>query len=114
MSAAPALDLVQDLDQAAALLHPTRLRVLEGLAEPDSAAGLARRLGLPRQQVNYHLRELEKRQLIEEVDQRRKGNCIERIVRATAFFKSATERNPCSLAVPVLSRTISANHGEPL
>ncbi len=88
MSAAPApaldLDLVQDLDQAAALLHPTRLRVLEGLAEPDSAAGLARRLGLPRQQVNYHLRELEKRQLIEQVDQRRKGNCIERIVRATA------------------------------
>ena len=39
-------------------------------------------LCLPRQQVGYHLRELEKAGLVELVEERRKGNCIERIVRA--------------------------------
>jgi hypothetical protein len=34
--------------------------------------------------VNYHLRELEKAGFLEEVEQRRAGNCIERIVRAKA------------------------------
>jgi DNA-binding transcriptional ArsR family regulator len=61
-----------------------RLRVLETLAEPGSAASVARRLGLPRQKVNYHLRELERDGLVELVEERRKGNCTERIVRATA------------------------------
>ena len=54
------------------------------LGEPGSAAGLGRKLGLPRQRVNYHLRELEKEGLLEVVEERKKGNCVERIVRATA------------------------------
>jgi hypothetical protein len=33
---------------------------------------------------NYHLRELEKHGLIEQLEERKKGNCVERIVRATA------------------------------
>ena len=39
---------------------------------------------IPRQKINYHLRELEKHGLIEQVEERKKGNCVERIVRATA------------------------------
>lgn len=66
------------------MLHPTRLRILRELAEPGSAASLARRLELPRQQLNYHLRALEKVGLVEELETRRRGNCLERIVRATA------------------------------
>jgi len=66
------------------MLHPLRCRIIGQLAEPDSAAGLARRLKLPRQKVNYHLRELEQQGLIEFVEERRKGNCVERIVRASA------------------------------
>jgi DNA-binding transcriptional ArsR family regulator len=58
------------------------MRILAQLAEADSAAGIARRLGLPRQQVGYHLRALEQAGLVELVEERRKGNCIERIVRA--------------------------------
>ncbi len=58
--------------------------MLERLAEPDSASGLARKLNLPRQQVNYHLRELEREGFVKLVEERRKGNCIERLVRATA------------------------------
>lgn len=80
----PSIGLVSDADRAAELLHPMRRQLMDGLREPGSASGLARRLGLPRQQVNYHLRELEKAGLVELVEERRKGNCTERIVRAAA------------------------------
>lgn len=68
----------------AALLRPMRAQVLEELARPGSAAGLARRLDVPRQKVNYHLRELEKQGLVELVEERKRGNCVERVVRASA------------------------------
>ena len=76
--------MIATTERAAVLLDPLRLRLLEGLREPDSAAGLARRLGLPRQKVNYHVRELEKQRLVELVGRRRRGNCTARILRATA------------------------------
>ncbi|MBY0507285.1 MAG: helix-turn-helix domain-containing protein [Bryobacteraceae bacterium] len=79
-----ALEVIQSAAAAEALLPPQRQRLLQHLHEPDSAAGLARRLSLPRQQVNYHLRELEKHGLVELVEERRKGNCMERVVRASA------------------------------
>ena len=69
---------------AVALLQPGRIDLLRMLAEPDSAAGLARKLGLPRQQINYHLRELERHGLVELVEERRKGNVTERVLQATA------------------------------
>jgi len=75
------------VDQAAAatsMLHPMRMRILDALREPGSASTVARQLGLARQKVNYHLRELEKAGFLEEVEQRRVGNCVERIVRAKA------------------------------
>ncbi len=84
MPSEPALALVQDAHSAAAMLDPLRLRLLGELRQPDSASGLARRLRLPRQKLNYHLRELEKRHLVELVEERRRGNCTERILRATA------------------------------
>ena len=46
-------------ETAATALRGTRRTLLAALAEPDSAAGLARRLGLPRQRLNYHLKALE-------------------------------------------------------
>jgi DNA-binding transcriptional ArsR family regulator len=76
--------LVSDADKAAELLHPLRRRLIEDLSSPASASGLARRLGVARQKVNYHLRELERAGLVELVEERRKGNCTERIVRAAA------------------------------
>jgi DNA-binding transcriptional ArsR family regulator len=79
-----ALQIVQSPEKAAVLLQPGRLGLLERLAEPDSAAGIARRLGIPRQKVNYHLRELEREGFVELFEERRKGNCIERVVRSTA------------------------------
>ncbi len=84
MAAEAVLECVREPERAAALLHPLRRRILERLRSPDSASGLARRLRLPRQQVNYHLRELEEEGFVELVEERRKGNCIERVVRASA------------------------------
>lgn len=82
---APAsLEVVRGANRAAMLLDDTRQQLLQHLHEPDSAAGLSRRLGLPRQRLNYHLRELEREGLVELVEERRKGNCVERVVRATA------------------------------
>ena len=78
------LEIIQEPGKAAAVFDPQRLRLLEHLKEPDSAAGIARRLQLSRQQVNYHLRELEKAQLIVLVGERRKGNCVGRLLQATA------------------------------
>jgi DNA-binding transcriptional ArsR family regulator len=81
---ATAVQVIQSAAAAEKLLKPERLRLLELLGEPDSATGLAKRLKLPRQTVNYHLRELEQEGFVELVEQRLKGNCVERVVRATA------------------------------
>lgn len=80
----PALALIDRPEAAASLLDRTRLALLEELREPASAAEAARRLGLPRQRVGYHVRELRKQGLLEEVGTRRKGTATERLVRTTA------------------------------
>ena len=58
------------------------------LARRPGRARLCRRArpkaGLPRQRLNYHLKALEQCGLLECVEERRKGNCTERILRATA------------------------------
>jgi DNA-binding transcriptional ArsR family regulator len=79
-----AVDLVQDPARARSLLRPLRRSMLQHLAQPASAAELSRQLGIPRQRLSYHLRELEKQGFVELVEERRKGNCVERLVRATA------------------------------
>jgi DNA-binding transcriptional ArsR family regulator len=84
MAHALALEVIRQPNAAAAVLDPVRQKLLAHLKEPDSATGLARRLRLPRQRVNYHLRALESAGLVELVEERRKGNCLERVVRARA------------------------------
>ena len=83
MGAAP-VHIIDDSNRAAAALHPLRLRILGELGDAESAAGLARRLGIPRQLVNYHLRQLERDGLVETVGERKKRNCTERLVKAVA------------------------------
>jgi DNA-binding transcriptional ArsR family regulator len=78
------LQVVRAPGRASVLLQRTRRQLLGHLGEPESAASLARKLGLPRQRINYHLRQLEREGLVETIEERRKGNCVERLVRATA------------------------------
>jgi DNA-binding transcriptional ArsR family regulator len=76
--------VIEDPAAAEAALDPARARLLAQLAEPRSATMLAAAAGLPRQKVNYHLRALERHGLVELVEERRKGNVTERMLRATA------------------------------
>lgn len=76
-----AIDVVTEPGRAAVLLDRTRLDLLRALDEPRSAAALGRALDLPRQRVNYHLRELEREHLVECVAERTRGSCVERTYR---------------------------------
>ena len=76
--------VIENAAAAEASLDPVRSRLLAELATPGTATTLAARMGLPRQQVNYHLRTLERHGLVELLEERRKGNMTERLMRATA------------------------------
>lgn len=67
-------------------MDPVRLEILAHLREPESAAGVARALGLPRQRVGYHVRALEKARLLRYVGERRRRNYVEQLLQATAAF----------------------------
>jgi DNA-binding transcriptional ArsR family regulator len=79
------LEVIEDPEAAELSLDPVRSRILAELAEPGSAASLADRVGLPRQNVNYHLRALEQHGLVQLVEERKKGNMTERVLQATAL-----------------------------
>jgi DNA-binding transcriptional ArsR family regulator len=84
-AAVPSLQIVRQPNQAQVLLHPERRRLIEALAAgPDSASGLARRLGESRQRLNYHLRLLEEAGQIELAEERWKGSQPERVMRLVA------------------------------
>jgi DNA-binding transcriptional ArsR family regulator len=84
-AAVPSLHIVRHPDHAQVLLHPERRRLIEALASgPDSASGLARRLGESRQRLNYHLRLLEGAGQVELAEERWKGSKPERVMRLVA------------------------------
>ncbi|EXG80526.1 putative transcriptional regulator [Cryptosporangium arvum DSM 44712] len=87
--------MIEDAAAAEASLDPIRARILAELAEPHTATTLANRLGLARQKVNYHVKTLEQHGLVELVEERRKGNMTERVVRASA---AAYVISPAALA----------------
>lgn len=66
-----------------AALSPTRRKLLALLHEPASATELARRTGMARQKINYHVRVLEAAGLVELVETRARRGCVERVLRAT-------------------------------
>jgi DNA-binding transcriptional ArsR family regulator len=76
--------VIEDPAAAEVSLDPVRACLLAELAEPGSASALAARVGLTRQKVNYHLRTLERHGLVDLVEERRRGNCTERVLQATA------------------------------
>ena len=74
-----AVQILRNPEEAAIALDPIRLKLLEHLGdEPQSASSLSRVLHIPRQKINYHLRELERVGLVKESETRKRGNCIER------------------------------------
>lgn len=65
-------------------MSPLRRTILETLREPDSAAGVARSLDLPRQKLNYHIRKLEAEGLIEKVGERQARGFTEVLMQSVA------------------------------
>ena len=84
--------VVNDPRQAALLAAPIRQQILEALAEPGSASSMARTLGLPRQKVAYHLRQLEENGFVELVREEQRRGCVERIVRRKAEYLVASPK----------------------
>ena len=78
------VEVIEDAEAAAAALDPVRARLLGELAVPASAAGLAARVGLARQKVNYHLKALEGHGLVKLSEERRHGGITERVLQASA------------------------------
>jgi DNA-binding transcriptional ArsR family regulator len=71
-------------DQLAAILHPLRRRVLAELAEAASPSEVARRVGIPAQLANYHIRALEAAGLATEVETVQRRNLLEHRYRSVA------------------------------
>lgn len=90
------LAMVASSERAQALLHPLRLRILSLLREPASASDLARRLDLPRQRVNYHVRALERAGFLRPAGRHRKGNMVEQryVAEARGFVLSPAVLGP--------------------
>jgi predicted ArsR family transcriptional regulator len=78
------IEVIADPVAAVVALDPVRARLLAELREPASAAALAGRVGLTRQKVNYHLRQLEAHGLVEVAETRAWGGLTERMLVATA------------------------------
>jgi DNA-binding transcriptional ArsR family regulator len=78
------VEVIESAQAAAVALDPLRARLLGELTLPDSAAGLAARVGIPRQKVNYHLKALEAYGLVELAEERRHGGITERVLQASA------------------------------
>src|SRR3954465_1024058 len=100
--------VIDDPAAAEASLDPIRARLLAELAEPGSASTLATRVGLTRQKANYHLRALERHGLVELVEERRKGNCTERVLQATA---ASYVISPTALAAVAPDPSRAPGHG---
>src|SRR5579871_600836 len=78
------IQVIDDPAAATVALEPVRSRLLSELAAPASATTLARRVGLARQKVNYHLHALEGHGLVRLAEERKWGGLTERLLVATA------------------------------
>lgn len=83
-AALPPLEAVQDSERASLLLHPLRQKILSEAREASTAAEIARRVGLPPQKVNYHVRTLADAGFLRPVGEGRKRNLIEKRYRSSA------------------------------
>jgi DNA-binding transcriptional ArsR family regulator len=78
------VECIREAERAAALLDPIRRRIMEEARAAASATEIAARMRLPRQKVNYHVRELAAARLLRKAGQRRKRNMIEQQYVTTA------------------------------
>ncbi len=78
------LQLISAPRAASAALAELRISILGALREPNSASGLAAVLGLPRQKINYHVRQLEDAGLVRRVGERQARGFTEVLMQTVA------------------------------
>jgi len=80
----PELEPITDQDRAAILMQPLRIEILKHAQQPASSSEIARRLDMPRQKINYHLKALEDAGFLRLFEERMKRNMVERLYVASA------------------------------
>jgi DNA-binding transcriptional ArsR family regulator len=75
---------IDDLATLKAISDPTRVAIIELLAEPRSVTQLAEALEVPRTRLYHHIELLQSKGLIQQVEERRVGALTERIYALTA------------------------------
>ena len=88
--------VVSETPRAGLLLKPLRLKILEVAREPRSASAIAASLGLPRQKVNYHVRQLARGGFLRRAGRQRKRGLTEQnyVVTARAFVVGPAALGP--------------------
>lgn len=101
------VEVIEDAAAAAVALDPVRARLLAELSVPASAAGLATRVGLARQKINYHLKALEAHGLVALAGERRHGGITERVLQASA---ASYVVSPAAVTASAADPRASADH----
>ena len=78
------LEPVAEAGRAELLLHPLRQKILSEARQASTASEIARRVGLPPQKVNYHVRTLADAGFLKPAGEGRKRNLVEKRYRASA------------------------------
>ena len=75
---------IEEAEQAATLLHPLRMELLQRMEEPRTCPELAALFDSTPQKIYYHIKALEKAGLIEKVEERRVRGAVEGYYQAKA------------------------------
>ncbi len=75
---------IEEVEQAAILLHPQRMELLQHMEQPRTCPELAEMFGSTPQKIYYHVKALEKAGLIEKVEERRVRGVVEGYYQAKA------------------------------
>jgi DNA-binding transcriptional ArsR family regulator len=75
---------IEDVERAGALLKPRRVELLRLLAEPHSLGELSSVTGETPQKLYYHVKVLERAELVQQVGERPTGVMVEAIYQAVA------------------------------
>jgi len=78
------LMVVSDPRTMALLADPLKAKILRGMDQPRTTAELALALGMPRQKLGYHVRQLEGAGLLASAGESRRGNCVARKLQTVA------------------------------
>ncbi|WP_099221672.1 winged helix-turn-helix domain-containing protein [Listeria costaricensis] len=85
--------MITTYEQLKMMSDPLRAQVLEDLIDhPDTCQNLGQKYQMSKSRMNYHVRELEKNQLVEVIKKEEKNGGIQNIYRATAYSYSIDQR----------------------